>query len=104
MKDSTPPDYTQVPDPDPHQVPRTVTFSTQPDGCTAVRYRGGKIGRPVMLGYVQKSRAAVCKALRQIEGNRHRFGCLAELGVVWTHDEELVRELLCDAETTWAIH
>ncbi len=103
MPDPTPPDSRRVPDPDPHHVPRTVSFSTQPDGCTAVRYAGGKIGRPVVMGHLERPRAKVFRSLRELGSNRERYTCLNRLGVVWTQDDDLVEELLCDDGTAWEI-
>ena len=103
MPDPTPADSRHVPAPDPHHVPRTVSFSTQPDGCTAVRYAGGKIGRPVVMGHLESSRAKVFRSLRELGSNRERYTCLNRLGVVWTRDDDLVKELLCDDGTAWEI-
>ncbi|MEE9156389.1 MAG: hypothetical protein V3U38_07040 [Gemmatimonadota bacterium] len=101
MSDPIPPDYTKVPEHDPNEVRRTVSFSSEPDGCTAVRCEGGKLGRPIMVGYVEKPVAMVLRSLSELESNRERYGCLNQLAVVWTRDEDLVEELLCDAGTGW---
>ena len=86
MSDPIPPDYTKVPEHDPNEVRRTVSFSSEPDGCTAVRCEGGKLGRPIMVGYVEKPVAMVLRSLSELESNRERYGCLNQLAVVWTRD------------------
>ncbi len=91
------------PPPIPTHLPRTVSFSTQPDGCTAVRYAGGKIGRPVVMGHLERPRAKVFRSLRELGSNRERYTCLNRLGVVWTRDDDLVEKLLCDDGTAWQI-
>ena len=103
MLDPTPPDYRHVPDPDPHHVPRTVSFATQPDGCTAVRYAGGKIGWPIIVGNLERPRAQVFRSLRELGSNLQRYTCLNRLGVVWTQNDDLVEKLLCDDGTAWEI-
>ena len=105
MKDPSPPDYTKVPEHNPNEVRRTVSLAADKARRrrTTVCYVGGKLGRPVALGFIEMPVAEVRVTLRMRATNLERFGCLAKLGVAWRHDESLAKDLLCDAETFWQV-